>query len=141
MDFKGRKKYWNPLEKRTYRYKKPAIQFFCPLCRTERSITIHHKLTSLNYAQIFLITGVVTAVSFPYGGFKSLAVFFPLWMGFEMIRRHLFSREVPCPHCGFDASWYKRDVKVARKRVAEFWRQNETKIAEEGVSDSVISGS
>jgi hypothetical protein len=42
-------------------------------------------------------------------------------MGFEGIRRMLFSRQVPCPHCGFDASWYKRDVKVARRLVGEFW--------------------
>lgn len=139
MNWNGRDKDWNPLERRTYRYKKPAMQFFCPLCRTERSITIHHKLTPLNYAQMVLLTGIITALAFPLGGFKTLAVFFPLWMAFEMTRRHLFSREVPCPHCGFDASWYKRDVKVARKRVAEFWEVNSPRTSDTQSDDSVIS--
>lgn len=116
-----RAKNWQPLEKRPFRYKKVAMQFFCPLCRTERAITTGHRLSALNYIQIVLLTGLVTTLSFPWAGFKGLAAFFPIWLGFEMVRRALFSREVPCPHCGFDASWYKRDVKVARKRVEEFW--------------------
>jgi hypothetical protein len=52
-------------------------------------------------------------------------IFFPLWMGFEWVRRALFSRGIPCPHCGFDASWYKRDVKVARRLVSDFWSDQE----------------
>ncbi|MCR9204271.1 MAG: hypothetical protein NXH75_06830 [Halobacteriovoraceae bacterium] len=139
MKWTARNKDWNPLERKTYRYKKPAMQFFCPLCRTERSITIHHKLTPLNYAQMILITGLITVLSFPWGGFKTLAVFFPVWMAFEVIRRHLFSREVPCPHCGFDASWYKRDVKVARRRVAEFWETQQSKVPDTASDETVIS--
>ena len=121
----NRMKNWQPLEKRPFRYKKAALQFFCPLCRTERSITTGHRLSVLNYVQIVLVTGLVTALSFPWAGFKGLAAFFPIWLGFEMVRRALFSKEVPCPHCGFDASWYKRDVKVARKRVEEFWAEQQ----------------
>ncbi len=120
-----RMKNWQPLEKRPFRYKKVAMQFFCPLCRTERAITTGHRLSILNYAQIILLTGLVTALSFPWAGFKGLAAFFPIWLGFESVRRMLFSKEVPCPHCGFDASWYKRDVKVARKRVEEFWAEQQ----------------
>lgn len=119
-DFK-RVKDWGPLEQRTFRFKKPALHFFCPLCRTERAITTNHRLSALNYLQVVLLTGFLTAIAFPYAGLKTLAAFFPIWLAFEGVRRILFSREVPCPHCGFDASWYKRDVKVARKRVAEFW--------------------
>ncbi len=120
-----RDKNWRPLESRTYRFKKPALHFFCPLCRTERCITTSHRLTALNYVQITLLTGFLTAVAFPLAGFKMLAAFFPIWLAFEGTRRILFSREVPCPHCGFDASWYKRDVKVARRRVAEFWEDKQ----------------
>ena len=80
-------------------------------------------MSVLNYIQIVLLTGFITAIAFPYAGFKTTAAIFPIWLAFEGVRRILFSREVPCPHCGFDASWYKRDVKVARKRVAEFWAQ------------------
>lgn len=124
---------WKPLEGRTYRYKKAALEFFCPLCRTQRVITIGHKLTTLNYIQILLLTAAVTALSFPWAGFRALAVIFPLWLGFEMVRRALFSREIPCPHCGFDASWYKRDVLVARRRVSEFWSKKNPAPVEEPV--------
>jgi ribosomal protein L37E len=51
--------------------------------------------------------------------------FFLYWACFEAGRRIFFSREIPCPHCGFDASWYKRDVKVARRKVDEFWQKGE----------------
>lgn len=139
MNWQPRNKNWNPLEQRTFRYKKSAMNFFCPLCRTERSISIHHKLTPLNYVQMVLLTGATTALAFPWGGFKTLAIFFPIWMAFEMTRRYLFSREVPCPHCGFDASWYKRDVKVARQRVAEFWEGHTPKKSNAESQESVIS--
>lgn len=130
MSWLNRSNNWNPLETRTYRFKNPAMHFFCPLCRTERAITTHHRLTALNYVQIVLITGGITALAFPWGGFKTTALFFPIWMAFEMTRRFLFSKEVPCPHCGFDASWYKRDVKVARKKVAEFWENQNLNVAQ-----------
>jgi hypothetical protein len=42
---------------------------------------------------------------------------------FELSIRTDFKKQVPCPHCGFDATWYKKDVKVARSVVKEFWDQ------------------
>lgn len=123
-DFK-RVKNWGPLEQRTFRFKSPALNFFCPLCRTERAIATNHRLSTLNYIQVILLTAFTTALAYPLAGLKTIAVVFPIWLAFEAARRLLFSREVPCPHCGFDASWYKRDVKVARKRVAEFWAEKE----------------
>jgi hypothetical protein len=125
----NRIKDWKPLERRPYRYKKAAMHFFCPLCRTERVITTGHRLSAINYVQIVLVTGFIVAVSFPWAGLKGLFAFFPIWLAFEGVRRLLFSKEVPCPHCGFDASWYKRDVKVARARVAEFWAEQQSQNA------------
>ena len=37
----------------------------------------------------------------------------------------MLKSEIPCPYCGFDASWYKKDVKIARKKVQEFWKKKE----------------
>ena len=34
-------------------------------------------------------------------------------------------KQISCPHCGFDATWYKRDVKVARQLVKDFWVQKQ----------------
>ena len=46
---------------------------------------------------------------------------FVIWALFELFIRTLFRREIPCPHCGFDASWYRKDVKMARRLVKDFW--------------------
>ena len=49
----------------------------------------------------------------------------------EVYKRLNFRKEIPCPHCGFDASWYKRDVKVARKLVERHWETSQPMEAEE----------
>ena len=110
-----------PLERRTFRYKNPKMEFFCPLCGTQRAFTINHRLTFLNYMQITVTTAVLSALLWPVAEWRSLFIVFPIWLAFELVRRALFSKEIPCPHCGFDASWYKRDVKMARKKVGQFW--------------------
>ena len=127
-----KKSFWNPLETRTYKFKKAAIEFFCPLCRTQRAISTHHKLTLMNYGQISLLTFLVSVALWPWAGIRGALSFFPILMVFEAVRRMLFSKDIPCPHCGFDASWYKRDVKVARKLVEDFW-------TEKGIEDGAVS--
>ncbi len=110
-----------PIELRTFRFKNPAVEFFCPLCRTARAITVHYKLTAFHFLQIATICSILAIFLWPFVGFKSLFSFFFVWMIFEGVLRRLWRKEVPCPHCGFDASWYKTNVKVARKKVKEFW--------------------
>jgi hypothetical protein len=112
-----------PLVKRTYKYKSPAKAFFCPLCRTERAITISPRLTKKNYFQILLTSIIFGAMLFPLMGIKCFFIFFVLAAAFELSIRTDFKKQVPCPHCGFDATWYKKDVKVARKLVKDFWIQ------------------
>ncbi len=122
MDFtKQRQELWKPLEKRTYRYKKSAMEFFCPLCRTQRNFSISFRLSPMNYLQIAIMTALFTAVTFPFWELRGALIFFLIWPTFEFTRRSLYKKEIPCPHCGFDASWYKKDVKVARKLVSDFW--------------------
>lgn len=115
-----------PLEKRVYRYKNPSKNFFCPLCRTERAVTISPRLTHKNYAQIFLTSIVFSALLYPLMEVRSFFVFFVVWAIFELAVRSDFKKQVPCPHCGFDATWYKKDVKVARKLVKDFWEQKKS---------------
>jgi len=54
---------------------------------------------------------------------KERMLFWPVvvWAAFEAIYKIFFRKEIPCPHCGFDATWYKKDVKVSRRLVEEFW--------------------
>lgn len=77
------------------------------------------------------LTLLVFALAYPYAGGKSLPIFFVFWAVFDIGIRLRFKREIPCPHCGFDATWYKRDVKVARRKVKEFWDLKNKKVPEE----------
>ena len=127
MDFtKKRHKMWKPLEGRTYRYKNSAMEFFCPLCRTKRNISMSFRLSVMNYVQIALVTALFTGATYSLWEFRGSLIFFILWPAFEFVRRSLFKKDIPCPHCGFDASWYKKDVKVARKLVSDFWQEDQS---------------
>ena len=114
-----------PLVSRVYKYKNQANVFFCPLCRTERGITISPRLTKKNYVQILLTSIVLGAFLFPIMGVKSFFMFFVTWAVFELAVRTDYKKQIACPHCGFDATWYKRDVKVARQLVKDFWIQKQ----------------
>jgi hypothetical protein len=114
-----------PLESRVFKYKNKSRNFFCPLCRTERNVNASAKLTKKNYAQIFLTSVVLGSMLYPFFKVESFVVFFAIWGAFELAIRSDFKKQVACPHCGFDATWYKKDVKVARQKVAEFWAQKQ----------------
>jgi hypothetical protein len=115
-----------PLVDRVYKYKNKERNFFCPLCRTERNVTVSPKLTKKNIVQITLTSIIFAAVLYPVLGVESFIVFFLVWGVFELAVRSDYKKQVPCPHCGFDATWYKKDVKVARQKVTEFWSQKQT---------------
>ncbi|WP_142410123.1 hypothetical protein [Bacteriovorax stolpii] len=114
-----------PLVERVYKYKNKDRNFFCPLCRTERNVTVSPKLTKKNLLQITLTTIVLGAALYPFFGVESFVIFFAIWGAFELAVRSDYKKQIPCQHCGFDATWYKRDVKVARQKVAEFWAQKQ----------------
>lgn len=113
----------NPLETRVYKYKNKNRNFFCPLCRTERNVTVNPRLTKKNIVQISLTTVMLGSLLFPVFGPESFFVFFAIWGFFELAIRSDYKKQISCPHCGFDATLYKRDVKVARQKVTDFWAQ------------------
>lgn len=116
-----------PLVERVYQVKKPVMNFFCPLCRTERALIYKSKLEFKNYIHIILISTVLGLALYPLMEWKAGFNFFVVWATYEMANKFLFRKNIPCPHCGFDATWYKRDVRVARKMVANYWaRKNGT---------------
>ncbi len=117
------------IDKRVYRVKNPAFDFFCPLCRMERQVSYRSRLSPMNYLQIGMVSFVLVTLTFAQMEAYALVWPFIVWAGFEGARRLLFKRDVPCPHCGFDATWYKRDVKMARQLVSNFW-QNKKNTAE-----------
>mgnify|MGYP000162112752 CR=1 FL=1 len=112
---------WQPLEYKTYKPKNPKMEFFCPLCSTKRAFHSTPRLTAKNYFQLTLSSVLAGAIFYPLMGGRSYFIFFIFWALFEAAVRMNFRKEIPCPHCGFDASWYKKDVKMARKIVQDFW--------------------
>lgn len=109
------------LEKRIYRFKSASNNFYCPLCRTPRAIMVQPRPSFKNHLQILLTTSVMVLLFYPIMEWRALVFFFIIWGGLEAFQRLLFKKDVPCPHCGFDASWYKKDVREAKRRVQEFW--------------------
>lgn len=106
---------------RPYKFKNAHLEFFCPLCRVERAVVTSPHLNSKNFLQIFLLTGAITACTYSIWELRGIFSFFAIWAGFEAVLRVNFRKAIPCPHCGFDASWYKKDVKVAQSKVQDFW--------------------
>ena len=61
---------------------------------------------------------------FPFMGAKAIVLSLPVWILFEFIHKLLYRRELTCPYCGFDPTWYRRDVNLAKSKVQEFWNKN-----------------
>jgi predicted RNA-binding Zn-ribbon protein involved in translation (DUF1610 family) len=129
-----------PLEKRTFKFKNPHMEFYCPLCGTQRAMTTNPHLSAMNYLQMTLVTVAITACLYPFMELKGIFSFFVVWACFEAALRLNFRKEVPCPHCGFDASWYKKDVKVAREKVDQFWSVNNADANVSAESNSLEPG-
>jgi hypothetical protein len=107
-----------------FKIKNPKKEFFCALCRAPRALKYERHLTQLNYLQIIILTVAITAVSYNTIGFRGLSSFFIIWAAFESTRKMLYRKDLPCTYCGFDPTWYRRDVRVARKKVEDFLKEN-----------------
>lgn len=107
-----------------YKVKNPSKNFLCALCSAPRNMKYSKNLKLQNYFQIALISIAAIWLLFPMFGAKSVVVIFMLWLGFEIINKVLYRKDIPCPYCGFDATWYRRDVKVAHQKVRDYWQTN-----------------
>lgn len=115
----------HPLQtKRFYKVKNPTKEFLCALCSAPRSMKYNRSLNHKQYLQIVLISVTVSWLFFPVVGAESIFAIFLVWPVFELINKALYRKEIPCPYCGFDATWYRRDVKKANELVKKFWATN-----------------
>ncbi len=111
--------------KRRYRLKKSSVDFFCPLCRTPRQLGLSSRLNKLSKIQILLFSAVLMLLFYPLMQERSVVLVFFVWILVEGIQKMLFRKDLPCPHCGFDATWYRKDVRVAKRLVKDFWQKNQ----------------
>jgi hypothetical protein len=121
MNFKTNRD--NLKNKRFFKVKKPSRHFICALCSAPRQMKYKKNLNEMNYIQITVLAVFLAWAFYPLMGAKSLSLVFVLWPIFEVVNKILYRKEIPCPYCGFDATWYRRDVKVAKKKVEEFWSE------------------
>lgn len=118
--------------KRFYKVKKPRSSFLCALCSAPRQMKYSKNLSLKNYFQLTLLAVSLSWLCFPLMGFKSLFWVWIIWPAAEMVNKLLYRKEIPCPYCGFDATWYRRDVRIARKKVEEFWAKNHPELVQKG---------
>ncbi len=104
--------------------KKTIRECFCALCSTPRKLRYSRHLSSLHYFQILILTVSFMALTFSWLGWKGFMSLPMIWVLFEGIHKSLYRKDLKCPFCGFDPTWYKKDVKLAREKVEEFLRQN-----------------
>lgn len=112
-------------QSRFYKIKNPRNKFICSLCTAPRELKYNKNLSIFNYIQLAILTASTVYFSYGYIGVKSLLSLFLYWPIFELVNKFLYRRELPCPYCGFDAVWYKRDIKVAREKVEKFWENQQ----------------
>ena len=112
------------IDRRPYKIKNAVLEFLCPLCGVERGISVHFKLTRGNHLQIGIISVVLGLIFFNFLNWGVILFYPTVLISFEFVRRSVYRKEIPCPHCGFDAVWYKKDVPKAKQLVHEFWDKN-----------------
>ena len=97
---------------------------FCAHCRSPRKLRYHRRLQNAHFVQIFILSFGAAAALFPWLDFKGLGVFFLIWPAFDLTYKTLYRKDLKCPYCGFDPTWYKKDVTIARRQVEDFLKQN-----------------
>lgn len=104
--------------------KKHRQDIFCACCRSPRKLRHDRHLSSMNYLQILVLTLVFSACTFPWLVWKGAMSLPVIWALFESIHKALYRKDLKCPFCGFDPTWYKKDVRFARQKVEEFLKEN-----------------
>lgn len=107
------------------RFKRQKKEFLCALCSSNRSMKYSKNLDAIHYTQISLLSFSFTYFLWSSLGVNSLLFIPVIWALFEITNKTLYRKDVPCPNCGFDATWYRRDVKIAKNKVKEFWQIKE----------------
>jgi hypothetical protein len=129
----------NPLKTgRFYKVKRPAKKFLCALCSAPREMKYSKSLNLKKYLQIILLSVTASSAAYPFIGVESVFSIFLIWPAFEMVNKFLYRKEIACPYCGFDATWYRRDVRVANQKVKDFWQENYPELVKSDEADSEL---
>jgi hypothetical protein len=109
--------------KKFFKVKNSKNEFLCALCKAPRQMRYSKNLSKVFYLRLLLLSAFLGWALHPVMGVKALAGILVLWPIAEFVNKILYRKEIPCPYCGFDATWYRRDVKIAKKKVETFWSE------------------
>lgn len=104
--------------------KSHKTECFCALCRSPRVLRYSRRLQKRHYLQIMTLGLVLIAATFQWFTWKGAFALPLIWAIFESTQKSLYRKDLKCPYCGFDPTWYKKDVNLARRKVEEFLKQN-----------------
>jgi hypothetical protein len=114
-------------------------QFYCPFCSVTRRLALSPRPQPRHFAQVGVTSLFLMALAWPLFGIKGGVVFFPLWVGFEVLYRMRVRAEMSCQECGFDPYLYLSDIPRARRQMEEFWRQKRPSKPAEKPADSPLA--
>lgn len=104
--------------------------FFCPLCRTTRTLASQPRLVPRHLLQVALTTIIFMLATWSWFEWKGIVAFVPFWAVFELVFRSRQRIALKCPHCGFDPYLYLVDIQQAREQIENHWRK---KFSEKGI--------
>jgi hypothetical protein len=109
--------------KKFFKVKNSKKEFLCALCKSPRQMRYSKNLSKMVYLRLLLLSSFLIWALHPAMGVKAILIVLPLWPIVEFANKILYRKEIPCSYCGFDATWYRRDVKVAKRKVDAFWSE------------------
>ncbi len=113
-----------PMESLPFQFeKKDYWEFYCPICKMQRRSFYWPSPRVKHYARLAFFIACLAGLLWPFMGFKGAFIGFPVWAAFEFFYRARARQSLICPHCGFDPYLYKFDVKLARKKVEQFFEE------------------
>ncbi|MGE4232772.1 MAG: hypothetical protein AB7F43_05520 [Bacteriovoracia bacterium] len=98
-------------------------EFYCPICKIQRRSFYWPTPRKKHYVAIVVAGLFLWLVSWPWAGWKGVFLILPFWAFFEFFYRARARQSLICSQCGFDPYLYKFDVKLARKKVEEFFAE------------------
>ena len=113
----------NLKKKKFFKVKNSKKEFICALCKAPRQMRYSKNLSKMTYFRLFLFSSFLVWTLSPILGIKAILAVLPLWPIVEFMNKILYRKEIPCSYCGFDATWYRRDVKIAKKKIENFWSE------------------
>jgi hypothetical protein len=97
---------------------KTFYEFLCPLCRTERRISLKpNPWSAKNVARVGIATALLMLLSWNWLGGWGVFFFVPVWTLYETFYRLNVRKMLTCESCGLDPILYLADVKRARAGV------------------------